>query len=138
MDIVDHETLLGWLTRLKLTAIRDQLDSLLDEAAEKKLTLREALAFLNHDVDHTERCSRPASPRSAQRRCAATGSRAGCVVSTAARPHGYRCHGRRRFAVSARATVTDRKEVTVSNRPSDDGKSRMLRIVRDVCANVSG
>ena len=46
MDIVDHETLLGWLTRLKLTAIRDQLDSLLDEAAEKKLTLREALAFL--------------------------------------------------------------------------------------------
>ena len=38
MDIVDHETLLGWLTRLQLTAIRDQLDSLLDEAAEKKLT----------------------------------------------------------------------------------------------------
>ena len=69
---------------------------------------------------------------------AATGSRAGCVVSTAARPHGYRCHGRRRSAVSARATVTDRKEVTVSNRPSDDGKSRMLRIVRGVCANVNG
>ena len=46
MDVVDHETLLGWLTRLQLTAIRDQLDSLLDEAAEKKLTLREALAFL--------------------------------------------------------------------------------------------
>ena len=43
---MDHETLLGWLTRLQLTAIRDQLDSLLDEAAEKKLTLREALAFL--------------------------------------------------------------------------------------------
>ena len=32
---VDHETLLGWLTRLQLTAIRDQLDNLLDEAAEK-------------------------------------------------------------------------------------------------------
>ncbi len=46
MDVVDHETLLGWLTRLQLTAIRDQLDSLLDEAAEKELTLREALAFL--------------------------------------------------------------------------------------------
>jgi hypothetical protein len=30
---VDHEMLLGWLTRLKLTAVRDQLDSLLDEAA---------------------------------------------------------------------------------------------------------
>ena len=43
MDIVDHETLRR-LTRLQLTAIRDQLDSLLDEAAEKKLTLREALA----------------------------------------------------------------------------------------------
>ena len=46
MDVVEHETLLGWLTRLQLTAIRDQLDSLLDEAAEKELTLREALAFL--------------------------------------------------------------------------------------------
>jgi len=43
---VDHETLLGWLTRLKLTAIRDQLDNLLDEAGRKDLTLREALAFL--------------------------------------------------------------------------------------------
>ncbi len=43
---VDHETLVGWLTRLQLTAIRDQLDNLLDEAAEKKLTLREALALL--------------------------------------------------------------------------------------------
>jgi len=43
---VDHETLTGWLTRLELTAIRDQLDSLLDEAARRELTLREALAFL--------------------------------------------------------------------------------------------
>ena len=43
---VFHETLLGWLTRLQLTAIRDQLDSLLDEAADKQLTRREALAFL--------------------------------------------------------------------------------------------
>ena len=33
------------LTRLKLTAIRDQLDSLLDEAARRELTLREAVAF---------------------------------------------------------------------------------------------
>ena len=48
---VDHETLLGWLTRLQLTAIRDQLDNLLDEAAEKKLTLREALAmFVEREV----------------------------------------------------------------------------------------
>jgi len=43
---IDHETLLGWLTRLKLTAIRDQLDNLLDEAAKGEMTLREALAFL--------------------------------------------------------------------------------------------
>jgi DNA replication protein DnaC len=34
------------LTRLKLTAIRDTLDSLLDEAARRELTLREALALL--------------------------------------------------------------------------------------------
>ena len=43
---VDHDTFVGWLSRLQLTAIRDQFDNLLDEAAEKKLTLREALAFL--------------------------------------------------------------------------------------------
>jgi DNA replication protein DnaC len=43
---VDHETLLAMLTRLKLTAIRDGLDTLLDEAARCDLTLREALAFL--------------------------------------------------------------------------------------------
>jgi DNA replication protein DnaC len=34
------------LTRLKLTAVRDQLDSLLDEAVRSELTLRDALAFL--------------------------------------------------------------------------------------------
>ena len=33
---VDHETLLGWLTRLQLTAIRDQLDNLLDEARRRR------------------------------------------------------------------------------------------------------
>jgi DNA replication protein DnaC len=42
----DHEELLNALSRLKLTAIRDQLDNLLDEAARRKLTLREALAFV--------------------------------------------------------------------------------------------
>ena len=41
MGAVGHETLTGWLTRLQLTAIRDQLDSLLDEAAGKEMTLRE-------------------------------------------------------------------------------------------------
>ena len=34
------------LTRLKLTAVRDQLDSLLDEAVRGEMTLRDALAFL--------------------------------------------------------------------------------------------
>lgn len=33
------------LSRLKLTAVRDRLDSLLDEAARRDLSLREALAF---------------------------------------------------------------------------------------------
>jgi DNA replication protein DnaC len=44
--MVDHETLVDMLTRLKLTAIRDQLDTLLDEAARREMTLREALGFL--------------------------------------------------------------------------------------------
>jgi DNA replication protein DnaC len=42
----DHDALLGMLSRLKLTAIRDQLDNLLDEASRREMTLREALAFL--------------------------------------------------------------------------------------------
>jgi len=46
MTNIDHDTLVATLDRLKLTAIRDQLDTLLDEAARSKMTLREALAFL--------------------------------------------------------------------------------------------
>ena len=34
------------LTRLKLTAVRDQLDSLLDEAGRRQMSLRESLGFL--------------------------------------------------------------------------------------------
>jgi DNA replication protein DnaC len=45
MAQVDHEALVAMLDRLKLSAIRDQLDTLLDEAARSKMTLREALAF---------------------------------------------------------------------------------------------
>ena len=44
--MVDHERLLTMLSRLQLTAIRDQLDNLLDEAGRQELTLRETLAFL--------------------------------------------------------------------------------------------
>ena len=43
---MDHDVLTEQLTRLQLTCIREQLDSLLGEAAEKQLTLREAAALL--------------------------------------------------------------------------------------------
>ena len=43
MDSHDHLTLL--LERLKLTAMRDQLDSLVDEAGRRELTIREALTL---------------------------------------------------------------------------------------------
>src|ERR687894_122446 len=46
MTAIDHESLVAMLDLLKLTAIRDQLDTLLDEAARSDMTLREALAFL--------------------------------------------------------------------------------------------
>src|SRR5215471_16992441 len=46
MNTLDHAELTGKLDRLKLTAIRDQLDTLLDEAARSEMTLREALGFL--------------------------------------------------------------------------------------------
>lgn len=39
----DIERLDALLTRLKLTAIRERLDTLLDEAARQELTLRETL-----------------------------------------------------------------------------------------------
>ena len=42
----DPERLNAMLTRLKLTAIRARLDSLLEEAARGELNLREALAYL--------------------------------------------------------------------------------------------
>ena len=45
MAAADHDTLIAMLDRLKLTAIRDQLDALLDEAARSDMTLRESLAF---------------------------------------------------------------------------------------------
>jgi len=43
---VHVERLEAMLTRLKLTAVRDRLDALLEEAARQDLNLREALAFL--------------------------------------------------------------------------------------------
>jgi len=42
---MEHDPLFGMLNRLKLTAIRDQLDSLIDEAGRRELTIREALSL---------------------------------------------------------------------------------------------
>jgi DNA replication protein DnaC len=42
---MDHDHLTAMLNRLKLTAIRDQLDSLVDEAARGELTVREAMSL---------------------------------------------------------------------------------------------
>ena len=84
------------------------------------------------------RCSRPASPKRHSGAVLLPAREWG--VSSARRldptVSGVAVEGAP--TVSARATVTGRKEVTVLNRPSDDGKSKMLRIVRGVCANVSG
>ena len=43
---LDHDRLMTMLTRLKLAAIRDRLDMLLDEAARQDMNLRESLAYL--------------------------------------------------------------------------------------------
>jgi DNA replication protein DnaC len=43
--MTDHDRLVTMLSRLKLTAIRDQLDNLVDEAGRRELTIREALAL---------------------------------------------------------------------------------------------
>ena len=45
MILDPHEHLERMLTRLKLTAIRDQLDNLIDEAGRRDLTIREALTM---------------------------------------------------------------------------------------------
>lgn len=44
--MTDPEHLARLLTRLKLTAIRDQLDTLLGDAARRELTLRDTLTYL--------------------------------------------------------------------------------------------
>ena len=55
MTTPETERLDAMLTRLKLTAIRERLDTLLDEAARRELTLRETLAYLcEQEVAHKE------------------------------------------------------------------------------------
>jgi DNA replication protein DnaC len=41
----EHDHLISMLNRLKLTALRDQLDSLIDEAGRQDLTIRDALTL---------------------------------------------------------------------------------------------
>lgn len=43
--MIEQERLEKHLTRLKLTTVRDRLDSLLDDAARQEMTVREALAY---------------------------------------------------------------------------------------------
>ncbi|MFC7611285.1 ATP-binding protein [Teichococcus aestuarii] len=51
----DGDALPEMLARLKLTALRDRLDGLLDEAAQGELSLRETLALLcRAEVSHRE------------------------------------------------------------------------------------
>lgn len=45
MTMMETDPLIAMLNRLKLTAIRDQLDSLIDEAGRRELTIREALSL---------------------------------------------------------------------------------------------
>jgi DNA replication protein DnaC len=55
MNALEQDRLLTMLTRLKLTALRDRLDTLLDEAARLDLNLREALAhLLEAEVAHKD------------------------------------------------------------------------------------
>jgi DNA replication protein DnaC len=58
MNGLDHQALEAMLGQLRLTAIRDQLDTLLDEAARREMNLREAIAFL---------CEREVSRRNERR-----------------------------------------------------------------------
>ncbi|KAA1052965.1 ATP-binding protein [Azospirillum argentinense] len=52
---MDADHLPEMLARLKLTALRDRLDTLLDEAARRELSLRETLALLcEAEVAHRE------------------------------------------------------------------------------------
>ena len=62
------------LTRLQLTAIRDQLENLLDHAAKSDMTIREALTFLcereiaRKDQRRIESKARPLSRHTRSRR----------------------------------------------------------------------
>ena len=55
MSALMEDRLAGMLARLKLSAVRERLDNLLDEAARRELSLREGLALLcEAEVAHRE------------------------------------------------------------------------------------
>ena len=55
MSALMEDQLAGMLARLKLSAVRERLDNLLDEAARRELSLREGLALLcEAEVAHRE------------------------------------------------------------------------------------
>ena len=55
MSALMEDRLAGMLARLKLSAVRERLDTLLDEAARRELSLREGLALLcEAEVAHRE------------------------------------------------------------------------------------
>ena len=65
MILDPHEHLERMLTRLKLTAIRDQLDNLIDEAGRRDLTIREALTmFCEREIARKGGASVPSEKRS--------------------------------------------------------------------------
>lgn len=92
----DHDHLTALLGRLKLTALRDQLDSLINEAGRRELTIREALTLfagarsrVATSAGSTSPSALPASPS--------------CATSPASTSGSSRPSTRRRSARSRRA-----------------------------------
>ena len=55
LSSIDAQRLDEMLTRLKLTAVRDQLDNLLEEIARQEMNLREALSYLcQEEIAHKD------------------------------------------------------------------------------------
>ncbi len=46
-DDILPDPLIGMLERLKLTALRDRLDNLLDDASRREMSLRETLSWMS-------------------------------------------------------------------------------------------
>ncbi len=55
VETIDHDTLIAVLDRMKLIAIGDQIDSLLNEVARSDTASREALRICAGDVEPSGR-----------------------------------------------------------------------------------